>query len=200
MSYQQPPPGDKTPRPDAGAGPAPAGNEQPPGDDPSPSQDEPGRPDASGYGHPDFVEPGYSPPQYSAPTAARSTVPFIIVGVLVVIAVAVGLLFFVNRGGGPSPSGSDPVASVHGFLSALQDRKCDRARSFLTGNAKVQAEGSCNTGQLDRVRFTDPVVLHRSSVRASVNVKATIGGQSLSLRLGLRKVDGKWLISDLIAD
>jgi hypothetical protein len=199
MSYQQPPPGDKPPRPDADARPTPASNEQAPGDGPPPSQHEPGQPEASGNG-PGFAEPGYSPPQYGAPTAARSTVPFIVVGVLVVIAVVVGFLFFVNRGGGANPSGSDPVASVRGFLSALKDKKCDQARSFLTGNARVQAEGSCNTGQLDRIRFTDPVVLHRSRVRASVNVQATTGGQSLSLRLGLRKVEGKWLISDLIAD
>jgi hypothetical protein len=200
MSHQQPPPGDKSPRPDADARTGPTGSEQPPGAGPPPSQPEPGQPDASGHGHPGFVEPVHSPPQYGAPTAARSTVPFIIVGVLVVVAVAIGFLFFVNRGGSASPSGSDPVASVRGFLSALKDKNCDRARAFLTDGARVQAEASCNTGQLDRIKFTEPVLLHRSSLQASVSVKATTGGQSVTLPLGLRKVHGKWLISDLNAD
>jgi limonene-1,2-epoxide hydrolase len=127
-------------------------------------------------------------------------VPFVIVAVLVVAALAVGVLFFVNRGGTASPRTSDPVAAVRGFLSALKDQNCAQARSYLTGNARVQAEGTCNTGQLDRFRFTDPVLIHRSSVQASVSVKASTGGQSVTLRLGLRKVQGKWLISDLNAD
>jgi hypothetical protein len=114
--------------------------------------------------------------------------------------VAVAVIFLVTRGGGGKPGAGDPVTSVRGFLSAIKNKDCGRARSFLTGDAEQQAQGSCTAGQIDRIRFSDPVLVHRSGTQASVSVKASTSGQSVPITLGLRKVQGTWLIFDLNAD
>jgi hypothetical protein len=121
------------------------------------------------------------------------------VGLLVLAVAAVVVVFLVTRGGA-KPGAGDPVTSVRDFLSAIKHKDCGRARSYLTGDAERQAQGSCTAGELDRIRFSDPVLVHRSGTLASVSVKATTSGGSEPITLGLRRVGDAWLISDLNAD
>jgi hypothetical protein len=158
--------------------------------------------DDQDYGpRPGYGQPGYAASRgYSTSPPGRNWLPLVVVGLLVAAVLAVAVVVLVTRGGGGKPGAGDPVSSVRVFLSAIKNKDCGKARSFLTGDAEQQAQGSCTAGQIERTRFSDPVLVHRSGTQASVSVKATTGGQSVPITLGLRKVKGTWLISDLNAD
>jgi hypothetical protein len=102
------------------------------------------------------------------------------------------------RGGGEGPEDT-----AEAFIQAAQDRDCDKALSLISEDLKKQEDANCEEDsdllppKDTKIEFGDVKISNETDDSATATVDATIGGQTLPLKIKLVKEDGDWKVDQL---
>lgn len=149
-----------------------------------------------GYGPPSPAPYGQPPPPASA---SRSKLPLILAGVGLLLVAGIVALVFALRGGG----GESPTDAAQKFLSAVENRDCAAAYSYLTSSMKKET-GTCSDNPDNlvppkgtAVSFGDVTIKNQTGTKATATVDATVSGRKSTFTLTLVKQGEHWKINSI---
>jgi hypothetical protein len=158
-----------------------------------------------GYGTPSgprdagYVETGYESDYGEAPPDRSGCAPLILllIALLVLALIVFGIFLYRHQGHGTASS-DDPTQTARRFLADIKDKNCDAARDLMTNDVNHQIRHTCDSDNLDKVRFDDVTVVDKNSTVARVSFRVKSAASSYVGTMRLVKENGKWLIQELV--
>jgi hypothetical protein len=147
-----------------------------------------------------YVETDYDESVYGEPPPDRTGCAPLVLLLVVLLLLAIILfgIFLLRRQGHGAASSEDPATTAGRFLADIKDRNCDAARDLMTDDLKDRLRGTCDSDELDWVRFDDVTVVDSNSTIARVSFRVESAASSYLMTMRLVKQDDKWLVQELV--
>ena len=111
------------------------------------------------------------------------------------VAVVLGVLLISNSG-----SSSSPKDTADEFVAAAEAHDCEKALSLITDHLKETENADCSSdsslvpSEDQKVTFGEVTISGETDTTATASVDATLGTQTITVKLGMVKQDGDWKI------